>query len=187
MQSSFKVARRGFTLVEILIVVIILGILAAIVIPQFTNASQDARKSSLTSQLQTIRSQIALYKMQHLDEYPPSFGTAAADVAGTTAWTEMTEKTNEDHTTTGTPLFGPYLQSGPVNSLNGRNDIYVVTDASNDYGNGAGDATAGTGNQTSPGSAGWIVNTATGKVWATAKDPTKVYNEATPSDAGNTD
>ena len=46
---------KGFTLVEILIVVIILGILAAIVIPQFTNASSDARKNSLTSQLQTVR------------------------------------------------------------------------------------------------------------------------------------
>ena len=51
---------------------IILGILAAIVIPQFTNASQDARKNSLTSQLQTLRSQIELYKLQHLDELPPA-------------------------------------------------------------------------------------------------------------------
>jgi general secretion pathway protein G len=59
--------QRGFTLVEILIVVIILGILAAIVIPQFTNASQDARKNSLTSQLQTLRSQVELYKLQHLN------------------------------------------------------------------------------------------------------------------------
>ena len=50
-----KARKSGFTLVEILIVVIILGILAAIVIPQFTNASQDARNSSLLSQLQTLR------------------------------------------------------------------------------------------------------------------------------------
>src|SRR5712671_3629272 len=62
--------KSGFTLVEILIVVIILGILAAIVIPQFTNASQDARESSLLSQLQTLRSQIELYKLQHKDKLP---------------------------------------------------------------------------------------------------------------------
>src|SRR5256885_1739083 len=70
MKSYRSYARKGFTLVEILIVVIILGILAAIVIPQFTNASQDARKNSLTSQLQTMRSQIELYKLQHLDNLP---------------------------------------------------------------------------------------------------------------------
>ena len=58
MTAIRRTNKGGFTLVEILIVVIILGILAAIVIPQFTNASQDARKSSLSSQLQTVRSQI---------------------------------------------------------------------------------------------------------------------------------
>src|SRR5436305_6857435 len=62
--------KSGFTLVEILIVVIILGILAAIVIPQFTNASQDARKSNLASQCQTLKSQIELYKLQHHDKAP---------------------------------------------------------------------------------------------------------------------
>src|SRR5260370_37423437 len=63
-------ARRGFTLVEILIVVIILGILAAIVIPQFSNASTDARKASLLSQLQTLRSHIQLFKLHHNDVRP---------------------------------------------------------------------------------------------------------------------
>ena len=60
----------GFTLIEILIVVIILGILAAIVIPQFTNASNDARNSSLASQLQTLRSQVELFKLQHNETLP---------------------------------------------------------------------------------------------------------------------
>src|SRR5438105_15431211 len=73
----------GFTLVEILIVVIILGILAAIVIPQFTSASQDARKNSLASQLQTLRSQIELYKLQHLDNLP------SALVGGSPDWSQF--------------------------------------------------------------------------------------------------
>ncbi|HQI28676.1 MAG TPA: type II secretion system protein, partial [Sedimentisphaerales bacterium] len=63
-------AKRGFTLVEILIVVVILGILAAIVIPQFTQASTEAKTNSLCSNLQTLRSQIELYKVQHNDTVP---------------------------------------------------------------------------------------------------------------------
>ena len=57
--------RQGFTLIEILIVVVILGILAAIVIPQFTDASMEASVASLQSQLQTVRSQIELYNVQN--------------------------------------------------------------------------------------------------------------------------
>ena len=48
--------KRAFTLVEILIVVVILGILAAIVVPQFTNASTEAQAGNCATQLQTIRS-----------------------------------------------------------------------------------------------------------------------------------
>ena len=107
--------RKGFTLVEILIVVIILGILAAIVIPQFTNASEDARQSSLTSQLQTLRSQVELYKLQHRDAYPTTDGTADATKW---SWSLLTAKTNEDGSTTGTPQLGPYLQQTPTNPLN---------------------------------------------------------------------
>ena len=57
--------RNGFTLIEILMVVAILGILAAVVIPQFANESEKAKMSTLLSDLQTIRAQIQFYKMQH--------------------------------------------------------------------------------------------------------------------------
>src|SRR5512135_232345 len=56
--------RKGFTLIEILIVVIILGILAAIVIPQFTNASNDAKVSSVQTTVQSVQAQLELYKFQ---------------------------------------------------------------------------------------------------------------------------
>lgn len=54
--------RRGFTLVEVLIVVIILGILAALVVPQFTNAAVDARLGSVASQQRTVELQLELYR-----------------------------------------------------------------------------------------------------------------------------
>lgn len=105
-------SKSGFTLVEILIVVIILGILAAIVIPQFTEASNEARQSSLESNLQTLRSQCELYKVQHLDTYPWYDETGALDLAGTTG--RLTGTTDNLGDTTGTD-FGPYMQSVPLN------------------------------------------------------------------------
>ncbi|MGD0769681.1 MAG: prepilin-type N-terminal cleavage/methylation domain-containing protein [Tepidisphaeraceae bacterium] len=110
MTNRRGIARRGFTLVEILIVVIILGILAAIVIPQFTNASQNARESSLQSTLQTLRSQIQLYKLQHGDSLPD----LVAD------WTPLTGPTSYGNPT---QTFGPYMQAIPVNPMNGNSNV----------------------------------------------------------------
>lgn len=71
----------GFTLVEILIVVVILGVLAAIVIPRFSEATSEAHLNTLLGNLQTFRSQIQLYKVQHRDLLPgqASFGGAVAE------------------------------------------------------------------------------------------------------------
>ena len=116
--------RGGFTLVEILIVVVILGILAAIVIPQFTNASESAKVSSLISQLQTIRSQLELFQVQHNGNYPTLDSTWAI-MTGTSDATESGPGAG-----TGTK-FGPYLQQPPINPFTGGAD--VAADASGDW------------------------------------------------------
>lgn len=61
--------RKAFTLVEILIVVVILGILAAIVVPQFTGATQDAQAGNIQSQIETISNQLELYRARN-NNYP---------------------------------------------------------------------------------------------------------------------
>lgn len=100
---------RAFTLVEILIVVVILGILAAIVIPQFTSASETSRESALQQDLFRLRQQIELYKHHHNGE-PPTLAnfidqmTLASDTDGDTA----------ARGTAGYP-HGPYLPAMPAN------------------------------------------------------------------------
>lgn len=108
---------RGFTLVEILIVVVILGILAAIVIPQFSEASTEARLSSLCSDLQTLRSQIQLYKIQHKDDLPG---------AGTASWEDaMTDSTDIDGAVNVNGPYGPYIQQLPKNPFNDLNTVRI--------------------------------------------------------------
>ena len=67
----------AFTLVEILIVVVVLGILAAIVVPQFSDASQQATISTLRSSLHSIRVQIDFQHQNDPDGgFPATIDTA---------------------------------------------------------------------------------------------------------------
>lgn len=140
---------KGFTLVEILIVVIILGILAAVVIPQFTEASGSARTNALMSDLQTVRSQLELYKVQHNDVYPSYAGfvgqmTGYSDASGSTG------------TVRATYPFGPYLQKMPSNP-------YVSGATSDDL-----DSTKGGG------TAGWFYDATTGEFCPDDNDHTNL-------------
>ncbi len=102
MRTRTRINGRGFTLIEILIVVVILGILAAIVIPQFSSASEDAQNSQVRSQLQTVRGQIELFNVQ-TGSYP--------DFA-TNVWGDLTDNR--------------YLQQEPRNSRRG-NAVGIVS------------------------------------------------------------
>ena len=66
--------RPGFTLIEILIVVVIIGILATMVVPKFADARREASVASVRNQLQTLRAQVELYRAGNRGEMP----TAAA-------------------------------------------------------------------------------------------------------------
>lgn len=60
----------AFTLIEVLIVVVIMAVLAAIVIPKINAPIDDARQSTLSHNLHTLRAQIGMYRINHLNRYP---------------------------------------------------------------------------------------------------------------------
>lgn len=141
---------KGFTLIEILIVVIILGILAAIVVPQFTNASTQARVNSVHSMGQSIQSQVELYRMDHSGDLPTDGGAYDDEWE----WNRLTTKIEGK---------GPYLQSTPINTLRGTNASGVVQ--VDDTVNGFNYDTAVTATDTD----GWVI-CASGKFYALDKE-----------------
>jgi general secretion pathway protein G len=150
---------RGFTLVEILIVVIILGVLASIVIPKFANASAEAKRNSMLSSLNTLRGQIELYMLQHGDTPPVLSGTD---------WTSLTDISSFNGQT-----CGPYLQMAPVNPLNGHSEVETVADDQV-----GGEVISGT-------TIGFVYNPSNGKMWATNTAATNVFIELDPNNPLN--
>lgn len=134
--------RSAFTLIEVLIVVVIMAILAATIIPQFTDSTKDAKSSTVQFNLHTLRSQIQLYRTQHNGTAPS--GTLAELLASTDA---------SGATGTGANFpYGPYLRQIPVNPYSNSASVKVIT---NDPAVAA-DVT-GTG--------GWLYNTTSGSIF----------------------
>lgn len=157
--------RSGFTLVELLIVVIILGVIAAIAIPQFTSSTDDAKLSALDMTLSELRNSIELYYHQHNGAYPGekkhTDGTAVGSAAE--AATAFVNQLTLYSTAAGVTAnakdaahkFGPYLKKGiPTNPFN--SDSVVICDITET------DITA----VASGGAAGWKFYTKTGRLIA---------------------
>jgi general secretion pathway protein G len=124
--------RRGaFTLIEILIVVVILGILAGVVIPRFAGATAQSRDVALKESLRSLRARIDMFRYQHRDVYP---GYPGGDRTGNPTEADflqqMTQYTDEFCTASANRSmvfrYGPYLSQMPANPLTGSTGIRVV-------------------------------------------------------------
>jgi prepilin-type N-terminal cleavage/methylation domain-containing protein len=156
---------EGFTLVELLIVVIILGILAAVAIPQFGSSTDDAKLSTLQSNLSGLRNAVELYKSEHNSVYPGEMletdgttVTSAAQciVAFTKQLTLYSDIPGVTAVGSSPGAKGPYMKKGalPANPFNQDNTV-VCDKVLNDITTVATD-----------GSSGWLFYTQTGRLVA---------------------
>lgn len=138
MHATRKTMAKGFTLVEILIVVVILGILAAIVVPQFTNAANEARTGNVLTQTSTLENQIELFAAQNNGNYPDLVANG---------WDVL--------------IDGNYIKEAPVNPFATAGNEEALT-AMNVADADAADAAAAAGD----GSQGWFYDNSNGFIRA---------------------
>lgn len=150
-----RLRHRAFSLVEILIVVMIIGILAAIAVPKLANASQVARENSLKDNLRILRTSLNVYKSQHAlyPGYPGGDGTQSptAQITQDQLLLYTDANGNASATPTATCKWGPYLSDMPKNPVNSNADIKILAD---------------TDPFTPDGTTGWLYQPSTGLIKA---------------------
>ena len=133
----------GFTLIEVIIVIVILGILAAVAAPQFVGSTHDAEEAILKEILMNWRNVIQRYYHEHESTYPGAVRgngsgvpTADPDQAETANRRQLKKYTNK---VGGVSVvldrvnypYGPYFPGKlPENPMNGRKLVKVVDTAS---------------------------------------------------------
>ena len=108
MLNKLHTKRAGFTLVEIMIVVAIIALLAAIAVPGFLRARKRSQASKVLNDLRLISGAV--------DQYAIETGKKSSDAVGTTDWTNYLKKDTALYNT-GEDLFGRAYGEQTVDSL----------------------------------------------------------------------
>lgn len=113
--SSANRSKGRINWVEAAIVGVVLAVLAALVVPQFSQAGEDPRQQALRAAVQVVQGQIEMYRVQHEDRYPTLTQFAR----------QMTQATDPQGAAAaaGADGYGPYLRSIPMNPYTGTRDI----------------------------------------------------------------
>ena len=103
-----KRRRRGFTLIELLLVLVILAVLAALVVPKFTNRSQQARETAVKTEISILQTQLDAFEID-TGRFPTAgegLGALLQQPAGVQSWR------------------GPYLERGKPKDPWGNEYVY---------------------------------------------------------------
>lgn len=110
-------SRVAFSLIELVIIVVIIGFLAAIAIPRLSGASSRARDAALVASLSTLQSAIDRYIAEHEGLSPSQNADGSQDADAANFTLRLTKKTDVKGNVSESGMFGPYISSIPVHPV----------------------------------------------------------------------
>ncbi len=164
--KTLDMSKNALSIVELIVVVVILGVLAALAIPRFSQGAVNPGEADLKTNLAVLRTAIEMYYHDHgaypaqkpADTVAAEAGTAAAFIR------QLTQHTNANGYASPVPsdtfCYGPYLQNGvppcPVSAQRRSARVHLI----------AGDAVPAYDQTVAE--AGWVCNYETGYIAANA-------------------
>jgi general secretion pathway protein G len=140
----------AFSMMELVIVMLIMGVLAAIAIPRIGSSAERAKAEAVEATLSQVRSCIEVYKAEHQGRIP-----------GLQFVAQMTQYTDDQGNTSADPSpkfpFGPYLRDIPKNPYSGSATVRFLT-------------SVGQTQEARSVDRGWTYNVATGEFAADCSD-----------------
>jgi prepilin-type N-terminal cleavage/methylation domain-containing protein len=116
---------RAFSLIELVIVVIIMGVIAAIALPRFGSAVDHATSSSLTANVEELQRAIDLYTSEHQGLAPGKEVDSSVVVNPQIFYGRLLKPTDLDGSQDDDGIYGPYLRFWPINPVNGVNKLRI--------------------------------------------------------------
>lgn len=114
LRNTVTKGRRAFSMIELVIVVVIIGIIAAIAIPRMSRGTAAAADSALKSNLAILRNAIDLYQTEHNGLYPTASAGATVEELLTQYSNADGSDTNPTKDTANGFIYGPYLRAIPT-------------------------------------------------------------------------
>ena len=112
-----KIRRAGFTMVELLTVIVIIAILAAIIYPVFSSVFENNRQSTSISNMHDISAKIALYELDKHTAPPVLFGYVVTSTGAPTTVPSMQDALAQSESDGTTATYFPGLYPTYVNSV----------------------------------------------------------------------
>lgn len=121
--------RHGFTLVELLVVIVVLAVLAAIVLPKFMNSSRRSKESAMKSDLKLLRNAVSLFNAD-TGVYPKALSDLSSTTAPTSATAKGLDATGTEAAYAPSDWHGPYIQDLPKDPISGNDYTYSTASGS---------------------------------------------------------
>ena len=119
------VPKLASSLVELVIVVVILGIIAAIALARLPSGSEAAKSAALEASLEGVRSAIGIFAAEHNGRTPDLDENGNKDLVGDNFAERLVKKTDINGVVDPAGSYGPYLATFPPNPFNGLNTVRI--------------------------------------------------------------